>query len=125
MSKSDDLDFEISFYGGLVKRSPNRVDALIPLAEAYTKKGLYEKGLVLDKRLARLCKDDPTVHYNLACSLALTGKRAEAIAALRHALKLGYLDFNYLREDPDLKSLHSDPEFEKLVDYFLKERSSP
>lgn len=116
----DDLEFEISFFEGLVKRNPNRIDALFPLAEAYTKKRLYAKGLEIDKRLAKLCKDDPSVHYNLACSLALTGKKPEAIAALRRAFRLGYLDFNQLRKDPDLSSLHSEPTFKKLVDDFLK-----
>ncbi len=120
MNETDDLDFEISFYEGLVKQNPKHVEALIPLAEAYTRRGQYQKGLEIDKRLAELCKDDPSVFYNLACSFALTGKRKEAIAVLRRALRLGYLDFNHLRRDPDLKSLHGERDFEKLLDEFLK-----
>ncbi len=120
MKESDDLEFEITFYEGLVKDCPNYVEALLPLAEAYTKKGLYEKGLELDKRLAKLCKEDPSVFYNLACSYALTGHKKEAMKALKIALDLGYLDFNHLKKDPDLQSLHNEPEFKKLIDYFLK-----
>ena len=116
------LDFEITFYEGVVARRPDYVEALIPLEEAYTRKGLYHKGLEVDKRLSRLCKKDSTIHYNLACSFALVGRKKEALAALRHAIRLGYLDFNHLRKDPDLKSLHGDPDFEKLVDYFLKQK---
>ena len=111
----DTLDFEISFFEGLVRKDPNFVDALIPLAEAYTRKKLYAKGLRIDKRLARLCKDDPVVHYNLACSLALIGKKDEAFSALRRAIKLGYDDFDYLKRDSDLRSLRDDPRFKKLV----------
>lgn len=122
MKESDDLDFEITFYEGLLKDNPSYIEALFPLAEAYTKKGLYEKGLEIDKRLAKFCKDDPGVHYNLACSLALTGHKKEALKTLKTALALGYLDFNHLRKDPDLRSLHNEPEFKKLIDYFLKEK---
>ena len=111
----DTPDFEISFFEGLVKKNPNFVDALIPLAEAYTKKGLYRKGLVIDKRLARLKKKDPIVHYNLACSFALVGEKEEAFLALGRAVKLGYHDFEHLKRDPDLKSLHDDPRFKTLT----------
>ncbi len=113
--KQDPISFEIAFFEPLVKANPHFIDALIPLAEAYTKKGLYEKGLQIDKRLARLLKRDPTVHYNLACSYALLRKKKEAFSALQKAVKLGYSDFNHLRQDADLKSLHSDPHFKKLV----------
>src|SRR5690242_11891749 len=113
--KDEDLDFEISFYEGILKRSPDFVDALIPLAASYTRKGLHEKGLEIDKRLSKLCKDDPIVHYNLACSLALVGHKKEALTALRRAVGLGYADFAHMKKDPDLKSLHGDPEFESLA----------
>ena len=73
MTVNDSLDFEIAFFEGLVKKNPNYVEALVTLAEAYTVGGRYADGLKMDLRLARLCKNDPTVHYNLACSLALTG----------------------------------------------------
>ena len=71
--KSNDLDFEISFLEGVLKHRPNYIDALAPLAEAYTRRGFFEKGLEIDKRLAFLCQDDPVVHYNLACSYVLSG----------------------------------------------------
>ena len=83
--KSNDLDFEISFLEGVLKHRPNYIDALAPLAEAYTRRGLFEKGLEIDKRLAFLCQDDPVVHYNLACSYVLSGYTAKALTALKAA----------------------------------------
>ena len=112
--KNNPVDFEISFYEGVVKEKPNYVEALIPLAEAYTRKGLFEKGLEIDLRLSKLCREDPVVHYNLACSLALTGKPKQALTALHVAIRLGYSDFAHMRKDEDLKSLHGTPDFEKL-----------
>jgi tetratricopeptide (TPR) repeat protein len=108
-------DFEITFYEGVLKRRPEYIEALIPLAEAYTRKGLYEKGLEMDQRLSKLCKEDPIVHYNLACSYALVGKKKEALKALRRSVELGYCDFAHLRRDPDLKGLHGDPDFDSLA----------
>ncbi len=108
-------DFEISFFEGLVKKAPHYVDALIPLAEAYTKAGFYEKGLQIDKRLAKLRKDDPVVHYNLACSLALVGNKDEAFRALEKSIELGYSDFEHLKRDSDLRTLRDDPRFKTLL----------
>ena len=114
--KANETDFEITFFERLVKESPDFVDALIPLAEAYTKKGLHEKALVLDKRLARLKPNDPTVHYNLACSFALVGKKEEAFQALERAVRLGWDNFEHLKKDADLKNLQSDPRFQTLLE---------
>lgn len=111
----EDLDFEISFYERLLEKQPNYVDALISLAEVYTQKGLYEKGLEADERLARLCPEDPTVHYNLACSRALLGEKEKAIDTLKTAILLGYDDLSHMKKDPDLKSLYHDPEFLRLI----------
>ena len=107
--------FEISFFEKLVKGKPNYIDALIPLAEAYTKAGLYEKGLQIDKRLVKLRKNDFIVHYNLACSLALAGEADGALSTLERAIELGYNDFEHLKQDPDLKSLRDDPRFNSLI----------
>lgn len=113
--KRNILDFEISFYENLLKEKPDYVDALIPLAEAYTRKGFFEKGLEIDKRLARLCKEDPFIHYNLGCSYALLGKKEAALEALRRAIELGYSNWGQMTRDPDLKALYGNPEFQKLL----------
>jgi len=116
---NQDLAFEIGFYEGILAEDPDFVDALVPLAEAYTKAGLSEKGLEADLRLARLCPDDPTVHYNLACSYALTGRRDEALATLERAIELGYRDAGFMLKDSDLVSLHEDERFAELIARFF------
>jgi tetratricopeptide (TPR) repeat protein len=115
----DELSVEIRFYEGLLAEDPDYVEALIPLAEAYTKAGLHDKGLEVDLRLAGLRPDDPTVRYNLACSYALTGHKAEALAALEQAIELGYRDVEFLMKDDDLVSLHDDEEFARLIARFF------
>ena len=113
--KSNDLDFEISFLEGVLKHRPNYIDALAPLAEAYTRRGLFAKGLEIDKRLAFLCQDDPVVHYNLACSYVLSGYSAKALTALKKSVRLGFDDLGHLQKDLDLKPLREYAPFQKWL----------
>ena len=110
-----DSEFEIQFYEKVILARPDYIEALLPLAEAYTQKGMYEQGLVIDERLAKLCPQDSNVYYNLACSYALLNRTQEALAALHKAVELGYTDFKHLRKDSDLKSLYVHPEFQILA----------
>ena len=63
-----DLDLEILFMEGVIKRDPFYIEALQILGDDYTRRGRFEEGLRIDERLARLCPRDAIVHYNLACS---------------------------------------------------------
>ena len=78
--------------------------------------GRIEDGLKMDRRLVRLKPNNPVVHYNLACSLALKRRFKEALETLNHAVELGYKDIKWMMEDPDLASLRNHPEFERLLE---------
>ena len=69
----------------------------------------------MDRRLVRLRPSNATAHYNLACSLALVKRKADALRALREAVKLGYNDFDWMQQDPDLDGLKDHPEFVALL----------
>lgn len=122
--RSNSLDFEIRFYERIVQEKPDYVDALSLLAQAYTTRKQYQKGLGIDQRLARLCPEDPLVFYNLACSYALLGQKEEALQALEQAAALGYREFAYMAKDADLKSLHQEVRFQKLLQSKPKRRKS-
>jgi len=111
----EDLDFEIEFYEDLLRVDPGFSDAWAPLAEAYTRKGYYGKGLELDRKLADLLPWDPTVFYNLACSFALLGQTGPALNALERALQLGYRDFDWMEEDVDLENIRDSNQYKSLV----------
>ncbi len=112
---SKDLDFQMSFYEGIVKENPGFVEALIALGEIYTKKGLYDKGLRIDKKLIKLRPENPIIHYNLACSLSLTGDITSSFKAIKRAITLGYDDFGFMKNDPDLNNLRQDSRFWELI----------
>jgi tetratricopeptide (TPR) repeat protein len=109
------LDFDIAFYDRILERDPAYVDVLRCQGELLSRKGLHERALVIDRRLAELLPDDFVVRYNLACSLAVGGHSREAIVALREALEQGYDDFEYLENDGDLDSLREDPAYRALL----------
>jgi len=100
-----DLDTKIEFLAGIVRRDPNYVDALQLLGDHYTQRGLFQEGLKVDERLAKLEPESSLVFYNLACSYSLTEHYDQAMSALDRALDLGYRDFAWLAKDPDLKKL--------------------
>lgn len=110
-----DLDVEISFIEGVVKRDPGFVEALQVLGDAFTKRGKFDAGLEVDEQLSKLCPDDPMVLYNLACSYALTKRHEPAVVALLRAIELGYRDFKWMLKDPDLESLRKHPAFDKIL----------
>jgi tetratricopeptide (TPR) repeat protein len=112
--KQRDLDIEIGFMEGIIKRDPRYVEALQILGDDYTRRGKYVAGLKVDEKLAQLRPDDSLVHYNLACSYSLTDQFEQAVAALEKALSLGYRDFKWLAKDPDLDKLREHPLYERI-----------
>jgi tetratricopeptide (TPR) repeat protein len=113
-SPKEDLEFELRFFEGVARRDPNFVEALQVLGDAYTKTGQWEKGLQVDRRLAKLCPTNALVFYNLACSYSLLKQADEAFAALRKAVKLGYNDARWLAKDPDLENIRQDSRFQDI-----------
>src|SRR5258707_10576854 len=109
------LDFELDFFGGVLKRHPDYVDVLRIMGNLLTLKGRYVEGLAIDKRLIQLRPSDALAHYNLACSYALLKRPDHALRTLRRAVELGYRDFRYMREDHDLDSIRHDPRFRQLL----------
>ena len=117
----EQLDFEIAFYQKLLTAYPNFLDVLVPLGDAYTRRGWYAKGLEVDLALAKLRRDDPLVWYNLACSYSLLNRVDEALECLRRAFDLGYTDMKFLTKDPDLANLRRTPKFRQFVSSLLSQ----
>jgi tetratricopeptide (TPR) repeat protein len=114
-STKPDPQFEIEFYEGILRRNRDYTEVVGLLGALYTRVGRITDGLKMDRRLVRLEPDNPTAHYNLACSLALCKKRPAAIQSLRKAVSLGYDDIDWMLQDPDLEILKTDPEFLNLL----------
>jgi len=108
---------ELEFLERIVQRLPEDTEVLRALADLYTRTGDYPEGLRIDERLSHLCSEEPLVWYNLGCSLALVDRKDDALEALSRALELGYDDYEWMKKDTDLSSLHGDSRFESMLEW--------
>jgi hypothetical protein len=53
--------------------------------------------------------------YNRACLEAIAGNKDQALILLSVALEKHQVQLEWVRRDPDLESLHQDPEFKQLI----------
>jgi predicted Zn-dependent protease len=111
MSRKDDP----AFYESVLKREPGYEDVIELLGGLYTKTGRIADGLKMDRKLVKLQPDNATARYNLACSLALSKRKADAVRVLLEAVDLGYADYDWMSQDPDLESLKNVGEFKALL----------
>jgi tetratricopeptide (TPR) repeat protein len=108
---------ELSFLEKVGARLPEDVEILQALADLYTKTGKYQEGLEIDEKLSHQLPNDDLVWYNLGCSYSLTNHPDAAFDALSKAVELGYGDYDWMKTDPDLNNLHTDPRFESLLSW--------
>ena len=113
--KAHDPEFEIRFFESVLRRAPNYASVVELLGGLYTRQGRVADGLRMDRKLVKLQPQNATAHYNLACSLALSKRKTDALRELRQAVKLGYTDFDWMQQDPDLEALKQHPEFQSLL----------
>ena len=113
--KFDQMDFEITFFERLLEKKPDFIEAMEALADLYTKRGAFTKGLILDEKIKKIKPYDPIVYYNLACSYSLLNEIDKALDTIQRAIKLGYDDLRHLEIDPDLENLRKDNRFQKLI----------
>ena len=114
--RTHDHEFEIRFFESVLGRDPGYTEVVEILGSLYTKHGRIADGLKMDRRLVKLQPANATAHYNLACSLALSNRRADALRSLRQAIALGYSDFDWMQQDPDLEALKIHPAFVALLE---------
>jgi non-specific serine/threonine protein kinase len=97
-----------------VMKAPEDARARSLLAAMYAELGRADDATREMKFAVTLRPNDPTLHYNCACTYAALAIKPEALKSLKRAWEAGYRDNDWVRRDPDLELLHGDPEFERL-----------
>jgi tetratricopeptide (TPR) repeat protein len=102
----------------------NRVDSrnattLSSLALYYAKTDNASQASNFIRRARQISPDDPYISYAEAVIHMLAGLKANALASLGEAFQKGYT-VGEAQNDPELKTLRADPEFEKLVQSLRK-----
>ena len=123
--KKSQLDFDLEFFDSILRRAPDYIDVMRCQGELLSRKGLHERALEIDRRLAAALPHDAVVQYNLACSLSCNNLAADAVAALRRAFERGYDDFEHLDLDHDLELLRTDPRYVALLEEFRPRPNPP
>jgi len=97
-----------------LREVPEDARARILLGGMYSQEQRVDDAIRETNLAMTLRPNEATVLYNAACTFANLERRAEAIEALRKAWDAGYRDAEWTRRDPDLASLHGEPEFDRL-----------
>ena len=83
-----------------------------------TRSGDTAKMQAVCRKGVELLPDDPTWHYNLACSLAyVENGHAAAFGELERAIDLGFRNAEAIRKDTDLARLSRHRRYEELLEY--------
>jgi serine/threonine protein kinase/tetratricopeptide (TPR) repeat protein len=90
-----------------------------PLALYYAKKGDLNRAENFIAKAREIDATNNVLIYNDAMIQALSGKPADALKLLREAVKNGF-SVEMVKSDPELASLRSTPEFEKLIKDFSR-----
>lgn len=77
--------------------------------------GEHDKAVELLKQVLVLSPDFAVGYYDLACTYALKGDKEKALSSLRDAVDKGYVYFERMKNDPDLKKLRSRKEFKAIL----------
>jgi len=99
--------------------NPRDASVLDGLGLCYAKKGDAIQALDFMRRARAVSPDDVGIIYDQAEVFAITGRTAEALKALREALRKGY-SVEQAKSDPELIALQGTAEFAKLVAEFSK-----
>jgi tetratricopeptide (TPR) repeat protein/TolB-like protein/tRNA A-37 threonylcarbamoyl transferase component Bud32 len=89
------------------------------LALYYARKGDYTRALEYIRRARSINGNDAQLIYNEALVHAIAGKQTDALHTLGEAFQKGYKP-EEAKNDPELKALRTNPEFDKLLNEFSR-----
>jgi tetratricopeptide (TPR) repeat protein len=95
--------------------NPAFAPAHVLLGEILKPAGRLTESIAACKRALLLDPESAAAYYDLACYYALLNASDKSLAALEMALCKGFLDFEWLAQDPDLALLRERPEFVYLL----------
>ena len=114
--KIDKLNNEaIQFYTKYLENNPDDSRARILFANNLIINGNIEKAKNEIKLGLSLNPDDNVMLYNAACAYSRINEKKSAIDTLKNIISNGYEDFDWIKRDPDLDNIRSEPEYIELM----------
>jgi TolB-like protein/Tfp pilus assembly protein PilF len=99
-----------------VRRHPDHGHARSLLAIALGRTGEKAAAVTQAREAHRRAPFDATVHYNLACALAVCGQLEEALEELRRVMGTYKVKPSWPLRDPDFAAIRDWPEFRKIFE---------
>jgi tetratricopeptide (TPR) repeat protein len=96
-------------------QNPDDARARLIYANQLGRVGQRDEAIREGTKALVLSPGDPMMLYNAACMYVSLGETSRALDALRQAVEAGYRNFGWMRNDPDLVSLRTNPEFVALM----------
>ena len=84
------------------------------------KRGNHAAAEALCRKMIEQAPHVPNGYYNLACTLALLGKKDDAFSFLDQAIAHGMIDVDHIKSDGDLTVLRDDARFSALLERAAK-----
>src|SRR5216683_3003638 len=104
----------IAAFENHLKQVPEDARARILLGSDYAYLGRTDDALRELNLAVTLRANEASILYNAACLYCGLNRKPEALDVLRKAWEAGFRDSVWARRDPDLNSLHDNPEFDRL-----------
>ena len=94
---------------------PGDTQVALALGWCYKRTNRLAQAIDALERALREHRDEPLLHYNLACYWSLAGESARALEALSTALDLDPDLRALIAEEQDFDQLRGNPEFDRLI----------
>ncbi len=110
-------------YRQVLDREPHNAEAQFMLGFSIHYQGRYDEARTLFQQAEGMGYRPELCQYNIACGYARSGDRVRALEHLRKSVERGFNMVDWASEDPDLASLHDDPEFKQIIDSARRRQS--
>lgn len=115
LMKTHSIDEAIREFTLAIEQHPNFEVSYSNRAAAYIAQKKFDKAMDDLKKALSINPNHPVIHYNFAAIYSLQNQSARSLASLDKALELGFNDFAFLQQDPDLDNIRKSREFRKIL----------
>lgn len=109
------VDRQIRILKRKIRINRRKEDNYSELGMLYLRIQKEKEGLDMLQKAIRCNPHNALTYYNLACAYSCLGQINKALDALETSVRKGYDDVKWIQKDGDLRTLHNQPRFKKLV----------
>jgi tetratricopeptide (TPR) repeat protein len=113
--KTQAYDEALREFTQAIEKYPNFIQSYSNRAAVFVLQKKYDKAMDDLKKAFVINPNNPSVHYNIAALYSLQNQPDRALVSLDRALELGFNDYAFLLQDPDLNNVRKQKNFQKIL----------